>query len=280
MYNVETVGKEKYILGEGPYYDMRYHRLSWVDIEGKKVWYIKDGSKIAIELPQLVGAAIPMADSDGFALAMEDGLFTYQNGKISRIFDLEKLYKDYWRSNDAKADAKGRIWFGAMVKNDHDPEGNLYLYQGGKVDCKIAGTKISNGLAWSSDKRRFFFSDSAEHAVYAYDYDEESASISDRKVLFTITDGVPDGMTIDAGDNLWVAIWGGSRVEKRSSITGELLDVIHLPARQVSSCCFGDDDLKTLYITSAQVGLDGDFDGCLFRCRVGVCGVEPDLALG
>lgn len=276
MYTVESVGKEKYILGEGPYYDPRYQRLSWVDIEGKKVWYIKDGNKIAIDIPQRVGAAIPMAESEGFALALEDGIYTYQDGKITLLVDLKNVYKDYWRSNDAKADSMGRIWFGASVKDEHEPEGNLYIYENGKIDIKVPRTKISNGMAWTSDKKRFFFSDSLEHAVFVYDYDEENAAINNRKVLFEVLDGVPDGMTIDSEDNIWVAIWGGNRVEKRSGITGELLDTIHVPAKQVSSCCFGDEDLKTLYITSAQVGLDGEFDGCLFKCRTDVQGVIPD----
>ncbi|MBP5266271.1 MAG: SMP-30/gluconolactonase/LRE family protein [Lachnospiraceae bacterium] len=279
MYQVETVGKEQYVLGEGPYYDPRYGRLSWVDIEGKKVWYIRDGRKVAIDVQQRVGAAIPLAGDDGFALAMEDGMYTYRNGQIAQVVDLKNVYKEYWRSNDAKADALGRIWFGASVMDDHDPEGNLYLYANGNVACKVAGTKISNGMAWSSDKKHFYFSDSAEHAVYVFDYDEKTAAISNRRVLFEITDGVPDGMTIDAEDNLWVAIWGGSRVEKRSGATGELLDEVHLPAKQVSSCCFGDEDLRTLYITSAQVGLDGEFDGCLFRCRTNVQGVAPDYCV-
>lgn len=279
MYTVETIGKEKYILGEGPYYDPRYYRLSWVDIEGKKVWYIQDGVKRDIEVPQRVGAAIPLAGSDGFALALEDGIYTYQSGEISLLADLKNVYKDYWRSNDAKADSMGRIWFGASVKDDHEAEGNLYLFEHGKIDIKIPGTKISNGMAWSSDKQRFFFSDSLEHAVFVYDHDEESASIRNRKVLFEVPDGVPDGMTIDSEDNIWVAIWGGNRVEHRCGLTGKLLDVINLPARQVSSCCFGDEDFKTLYITSAQVGLEGEYDGCLFRCRTDAQGLAPDYSL-
>ena len=68
----------------------------------------------------------------------------------------------------------------------------------------------------------------------------------------------------------------GSEIQMIINIVIELLDVIHLPAKQVSSCCFGDEDLRTLYITSAQVGLDGEFDGCLFRCRMNVQGVAPD----
>ncbi|MBE5855869.1 MAG: SMP-30/gluconolactonase/LRE family protein [Lachnospiraceae bacterium] len=279
-YRVELIGIEKYQLGEGPYYDPRYQRFSWVDILGNKVWYIQNGEKKSIQLPQHVGAAIPLADSDGFALAMEDGIYRYENGTLKSWIDLQDVYKPYWRSNDAKADCRGRIWFGATVNvDDHEAEGNLYVYSQGKVTCQVAGTKISNGMAWSADCKKFFFSDSGEHAVFVFDFDEESGSIKNRRVLFEVTDGVPDGMTIDAEDNLWLAVWGGSRVEKRSSATGELLDTIHVPAKQTSSCCFGDEDLKTLYITSAGVGLNGEYDGCLFRCRTDVQGVAPDYSV-
>ena len=258
-YNVECVGNERYELGEGPFYDPRFKRLSWVDIIGQKVWFIKDGKKDCIELPQPVGAAIPLAGSEGFALAMKDGIYVYENGKISLLVDLKGVFKDYWRSNDAKADAKGRIWFGASVIDgvDHEAEGNLYLFDKGKVSIKVEGTKISNGMAWSSDKKRFFFSDSLEHAVFVFDYDEESGILQNRRELFHVDENISDGLTIDSEDNLWVAFWGGSRIEKRSGATGELLEKIPIPAKQVTSCCFGDDDMKTLYVTSAATGLDG-----------------------
>ena len=277
MYTVELIGNEKYALGEGPYYDPRFKRFSWVDILGKKICFIEDNKKKEFDLPQLVGAAIPMADGKGFLLALEDGLYTWDDGKISLYADLKNVYKDYWRSNDAKADNKGRVWVGATAEG-HDPEGNLYIYDNNKFRCMVPGTKISNGMAWNSDKTKFFFSDSAEHGVFVFDYDEESGEIKNRKLLFPIEDGVPDGMTIDSEDNLWVAVWGGYRVEKRSGATGELLDTIKVPAKQVSSCCFGDDDMKTLYITSAGIGQSGELDGCLFKCRVDVTGVAPDYA--
>lgn len=275
---IEVVYPEMLILGEGPFYDSRYKRLSWVDIENKKLFYIKDGAVESVEVHQRIGAAIPLADSDGFVLALEDGLYVYRDNVISLLASFEGIYKDYWRSNDAKADSKGRIWFGAMVKDEgHAPEGNLYCYDKGQIRCMIEGTKIANGMAWSGDKAKFYFSDSAEHTVSVFDYDENSGNISNRRVLFTLEDGVPDGMTIDSEDNLWVAVWSGSRVEKRSGQTGELLKTIPVPAKQTSSCCFGGEDMMTLYITSASIGQTGEHDGCLFKVKTDVKGVDPDL---
>jgi sugar lactone lactonase YvrE len=277
---LEVVYPEKLILGEGPYYDPRFKRLSWVDIENKKLFYSKDGAVESVDVHQRIGAAIPMADSDGFVLALEDGLYIYRDNEISLLEGFEGIYKDYWRSNDAKADSKGRIWFDAMVKGEgHAPEGNLYCYDKGQIRCIVEGTKIANGMAWNSDKTRFYFSDSAKHTVSVFDYDEKSGNISNRKVLFVLEDGVPDGMTIDSEDNLWVAVWGGSRVEKRSGKTGELLQTIQVPAKQTSSCCFGGDDMMTLYITSAGIGQTGEYDGCLFKVRTDVKGVAPDLCI-
>ena len=141
LYEVEPVSVDKYLLGEGPYYDPRYKRLSWIDIIGKALWIMdKDGGKKKINLPQRAGAAIPLSDSEGFLLCMEDGLYKYEE-EIVLLTDLKKTYKPYWRSNDAKADPMGRIFFGAMVADDeHNAEGNLYVLNKGEVQIVVSGT--------------------------------------------------------------------------------------------------------------------------------------------
>ncbi|RKM61903.1 SMP-30/gluconolactonase/LRE family protein [Butyrivibrio sp. CB08] len=287
-YKAEVFDNAKYALGEGPYYDPRYGRLSWVDILDNCLWTLSaDGEKRNFDLGQPIGAAIPRKHSEGFLLAAADGLYSYENGKARLAKDLRKVYKPYWRSNDAKADPRGRIFFGASVRDDkYEAEGALYSYDAslriGDVDslvtCMQPDTKIANGMAWSADQKKFYFSDSLEHAVFVYDYDVETGNISDRKVLFTVENGVPDGMCIDSEDNLYLAVWGGSRVEKRSGQTGELLAVIETMAEHTTSCCFGGEQMKTLFITSSGDGLNGEFDGCIFKCELDVKGVAPDYA--
>ncbi len=287
-YTAKVFDKTKYALGEGPYYDPRFKRFSWVDITQNKLYTLSaDGEKTEFDLGQPVGAAIPLKYGEGFLLAAADGLYSYENGKARLAKDLRKAYKPYWRSNDAKADPEGRIFFGASVRDDvHEAEGALFSYDAslrvGHVDslvtCIQPDTKISNGMAWNSDRTKFYFSDSLEHAVFVYNYDVETGNIGGRQVLFTVEDGVPDGMTIDAEDNLWLAVWDGSRVEKRDGKTGKLLARIDVAAKHTSSCCFGGEDMRTLYITSSGDGLDGEFDGCIFTCELDVKGVAPDYA--
>lgn len=83
---------------------------------------------------------------------------------------------------------------------------------------------------------------------------------------FDTTRGMPDGLCVDAEGCLWVACWGGSRLE-RISPEGELLQTVPMPVQQPSSCAFGGPELDRLYVTSAREGLDLDAespDGSVF----------------
>jgi len=267
-YQAILFDRQKFVLGESPFYDARFQRYSWVDIVKGELWMLQGGVKTHFTMGQPIGAAIPLPDSDGFYLAAKDGLYIYENDCERLLFPLDSVFKSYWRSNDAKTDPYGRIFFGASVADDdYEAEGALFCYDKGEVFCLQENTKISNGMAWSSDEKSFFFSDSPEHGIFKYDYNSGDGTIRNRRLLFSVENGVPDGMCIDGEDNLWVAIWGGNRIEKHDGKTGEKLAEIYVPAKQVSSCNFTDDG-KTLFITSAGVGLDGEFDGCLFTCTV------------
>jgi xylono-1,5-lactonase len=91
-------------------------------------------------------------------------------------------------------------------------------------------------------------------------------------------EGYPDGMTVDAEGCLWIAFWDGW-VLRRFSPQGERLGELRLPVQRPTSCAFGGDDLKTLYITSARRDLQGTelerqpLAGGLFAAQVGVQGI-------
>ena len=276
-YKAEHLGTEKYGLGEGPCFDPETGMLSWVDITGCRLWQMgPDGKRSSFDLGQPIGAAVPANDPGSFILCGMDGLYFYDGKKAELIHDLTGLFKPFLRCNDAKADPRGRLWFGSSVNDDHPAEGNLYKLDKGQISIMQADTKISNGLAWSSDRKTFFFSDTLKYAIFRYDYDEAAGLISGCRELFKTGNGASDGLCIDSEDNLWIAYWGGGRVEHRSGASGELLDVIEVTARNVTSCCFGGDDMQTLYITTSGDGQSGEYDGCLFKCRLGVKGVRPD----
>jgi sugar lactone lactonase YvrE len=107
--------------------------------------------------------------------------------------------------------------------------------------------------------------------------------LTNRTTVVTIDrqEGQPDGMTIDAEDCLWVALWNGWSV-RRYSPAGELLATVEVDAPQVSSCTFGGPGLDTLFITTSQEDMTADTrerypnSGRLFCSEVGVAGRPAD----
>ena len=276
-YEAKIFDVNRYELGEGPYFDPRYNRLSWVDIMNNKLVVIKDGIKEIIDLEKPTGAAVPLSDSEGFLLASSDGLYIYENGVKTLYLDMKDEFGLLLRSNDCKADPMGRLFFGSSLLDDGEPFGKFYSYDGMNLTIIEGDTKIANGMAWNKDRTKMYFCDSP-YGVFEYDYDVSSGKVSNRKLIFTFEGGTSDGMCIDSDDNLWIAIWGGSRVECRSTKTGEILSIINVPATQVTSCCFYGDKMNQLLITTAAVGLEGEYEGRIFTCTVDATGVVPDYA--
>lgn len=277
-YQAVPFAEGKYSLGEGPFMDQRTGILSFVDIkEGRFYRIMPDGRQLCFEAGQMIGAAVPAAKPGTYVFCGVGGLYRYEDETMTQIADLAEYYKPWQRSNDAKADPAGRLFFGSMAEDKtYGNNGNLFCLdpETGLIRVAQADTKISNGMAWDKAHKKFFFSDSLEYAVFVYDYDAETGQISGRKKLFDVSGGVPDGMCIDADDHLWVAVWGGSRIEERDPESGELLAVVDVPAEHVSACCFMNDG--TLFITSSGDGLQGQYDGCLFTCKVDAAGVGTD----
>jgi sugar lactone lactonase YvrE len=125
-----------------------------------------------------------------------------------------------------------------------------------------SGYSIPNGLAWSADGRICYFIDSGQRALFAIEYDLATGSLGEHHQLATWEEGhgVPDGMCLDSDETLWIAIWDGSRLERRS-MDGELIQKMPVPVQRPTSVVFGGVRARELFVTSASVtgsaGLDG-----------------------
>jgi sugar lactone lactonase YvrE len=169
------------------------------------------------------------------------------------------------RGNDGACDAKGRFWFGTMMNNigPHGedvaitaPTGKLFRVDAdGTATVMETGVGVSNGPCWSPDGRTFYFTDSMAQVIWAYDFDVDSGTISNRRVLNDSKDhGYPDGATVDAQGCVWSARWEGACV-LRIDPKGRIDRVVPMPARRVTNVCFGGAKLDTLYVTTARAHL-------------------------
>lgn len=280
-FQAEPISPRRHILAEGPCYRRDTGILSWVDIKaGALHLRERDGSLGQVQVGQYLGAAIP-ARSGRYVGMMATGVYLFnREGLVRKVCQPEDMALNH-RFNDAKCDPRGRLWGGVMtISTRRPPElGQLYRFTPqGKAETVLTGLGIPNGMAWSADGRTMYFINTPSGGVDAMDYDPDTGAVGNRRRVVSVTGGGPDGMTIDAEDRLWVAVWGGSQVRRYDPQSGEQLAAVDVPARAVSSCCFGGEDLQTLYITtSGEPEPDNPMAGCVFAVRVPVTGTETVL---
>ena len=272
-------------LGEGAAWDSQRKLLYWVDINGEKVhiYNPKDGSDRAIQVGQPVGTLAPR-QKGGLVLAMSKGLYflDVDSGQLDFISDPESGLPGN-RFNDGKCDPAGRFWAGTMSTVGQKKAGSLYRMDPDlSVHKMVDGITTSNGLIWSLDKRTMYYIDTPTMEVSAFDYNNLSGEIRNRRAAVRVPEGEgrPDGMTIDAEGMLWVAMWEGWQVNRYNPLSGEKLMSVSLPVERVTSVAFGGDNLDELYITTAipepakADPAKQPLAGGLFKARPGVRGGE------
>lgn len=247
-------------LGEGTRWDGRRGELLAVDILLGRVYLNRVREDLSLErvaahqVPGTVGMAAPVDGDDGWLLgAGRDFVYLAPDGTHRTI---ATVAPEGTRMNDGACDPQGRFWGGTLAEDHHEGGGALYrLDRSGRVETVLDDLTISNGVGWSPDGRTMYLVDSGPRVVHAFDFDAESGTISAGRVLVTVAEaiGAPDGMTVDAGGDLWVAIYGGGRVN-RYAPDGSLLETLHIPARQSTCCAFGGPDMRTLFVTTATEG--------------------------
>lgn len=242
-------------------------RIRSLDDSGQVVADQHVGTFVGAFRPRVAGGLVA-ANERSFVLIDEAG----------QVEDLGDIWtSDRLRMNDGGCDPQGRFYCGSMTFAGDTPEGVLYrLSPGGQVDAVMGGLYTPNGLVYAADGGTAFFIDTGTHAVRAYDVDDDGVW-GDLRILADLGAGSPDGMTIDAEGNLWVAMWGDSCVICLDAETGRELERVEVEgASQTSACTFGGPDLDQLYITTSNNGgAAGPRAGAVFVATPGVRGVLP-----
>ncbi|MEU4422374.1 SMP-30/gluconolactonase/LRE family protein [Actinoplanes sp. NPDC024001] len=267
-------GDQIHFLGEGPVWDAARERLLWVDIEAGEVHEgrLETDGRVrrtrGWSFPETVGAIAVAAGGD--LLVAERGSLTHLHSDGTRT-PLARVLPEgrAGRLNDGAVDPAGRFLVGSLG-GDREV---LVRFENGGCTTIDDDLTLSNGLAWSPDGRLFYSVDTISRTVFVRDYPDGA-----RRELFTLTDGHPDGLCVDAAGDLWLAVWGGGRVEHRSP-TGELLGVVEVDAPHTTSVAFAGPGLDVLVITTATEHLSAadliahPDSGRLFTARVGATGL-------
>jgi sugar lactone lactonase YvrE len=276
------VGPAAYRLAEGPVWDPDRGRLLWVDIPAGTVHHgrltpdssvVVDGSR---SFGETVGAVAVAADGELLVAGQRTVFRVAQDGAPTPVATV--VAPGHYRLNDGAVDPAGRFLVGSLALDGSSGRQVLVRLDPAGPTVLDEDLSLSNGLAWSPDGHRMYSIDTTARAVWVRDYDPATGATGARRLAFDIEDGLPDGMCTDADGNLWIAIWGGGRVECRSP-GGQLLATVAVDAPHPSSATFAGPDLDILLITTAYEELTPaervahPSAGHLFTVRPGVRGL-------
>ncbi|SFR78339.1 Sugar lactone lactonase YvrE [Agromyces sp. CF514] len=287
---VQVATTDAYVLAEGPCWDDRRGRLLWVDIESGLVLCgeLADDGTLGVvhrvEFDGRVGAVAPAENGD-WIVALDGRLVRRRpTGEVAVGVEVVAAGSGR-RLNDGRPDPAGRYVVGSLRMDGASESEVLVVVDDRGIRTLDADLSLSNGLAWSTDGGTLYSIDTGRRTVFRRSWDVATGASGTREVHVTLTHGHPDGMTIDAEDHLWIAVWGLGQVH-RYSPAGDLVRVIDVPAPFTSSVAFAGADLATLVITTSYRDLDDvgrtryPDSGRLFTVRPGVAGAPQPLWSG
>ncbi len=213
--------------------------LYWVDINGLTVNRVHPASGKFSSWKMASEPSAIAADGDNNLVVATRLGFVRLNTTSGAITDICPAPYDptIVRFNDGRVDPAGRFWVGTMYEPRDKPAAEMYVLERDKLRLAWSGGMTnSNGLAWTPDGRTMFHADTTSHRIDCYDFDAATGSVANGRNLVTFsTDksaadygGRPDGATVDAEGNYWVAMFEGGRLLKLSP-SGELLREVQLP---------------------------------------------------
>jgi len=278
------------VCGEGAVWHAAHNAVYWNDINRFLIHRLDlaDSSVRSWLFEEPVTALCLTDRDDVLGVVLGSSVILWEPGRDVRHDAVFRL--GGWpsvRLNDARPDPRGSLWAGSM-RNNVNADGSsgkaggqdgilVRIDPDGRATTFREKIGISNTLAWSPDRRRFYFGDTLANVIWTYDYDALTGEISnERPFLRGFERGYPDGSTVDAEGYLWNCRFYGNCIV-RVAPNGKIDRVVEMPVKNITTCTFGGADLRTLFVTTASAEAPpGDrLAGSLFAIQTDVQG-QPE----
>ena len=182
-------------LGEGARWDARRDELLRVDIVAGRIYrdtLADDGALIPVReysVPDTVGPSCRWRAMRAGCSLPGGNSCTWR--PTARCTIVDAVSPAGTRMNDAVCGTPQEAsWAGTLADDHHAGGGALYrLDTTGQIDTVLTGLTISNGLGWSTDGGTMYFVDSGPRIIYAFDFDGNDGTISDRRTLVAVDSG-------------------------------------------------------------------------------------------
>lgn len=258
-----------YGLIEGPRVDSAGN-LYFSDVPNGGVYRRSPDGEITVAVPKRRGVGGIAVHADGGIVVGGRNLCHVRDGESRIVWE-----SDAPGFNDIMTDSQGRILAGTM-RSDPFGEGKRVPGECWRVELDGSATQLygdvmlTNGIAFSPDGSQCYHADSTRHALITHDV--EGDAYVNRRHLGQSDDFNPDGVAVDESGHIWVADYMAGCVVVLDP-KGRVVDKVGVPAKFVTSLCFGGDDRRDLYIVTADNTEDASRAGTVFRGRVEVPGV-------
>ena len=240
-------------VGECPVWDAARKGLIWTDNRSKRVYAYRpadDGVETLVDGSQAYAFALQQ-DGSLLLFLSEARVALARDGAVSSVLDGLRGEENK-RFNDVLVDRAGRV-LGGLLDPAQDGSGVLYsLTPDRRATLLLDGLRLPNGMALSPDERLLYLADTWAKKILVLDYDPHTGAAARARVFIDLAaeEGYPDGLTLDAQGDMWIAMTEAWTVA-RYAPDGRLRQRIRLPARKPTSVAFGGADMRTLFITSA-----------------------------
>ena len=257
-----------YGLLEGPRVD-RDGALYFSDVPNGGVFRLDPSGEVSVAVPKRRGVGGIAIHRDGGIVVGGRNVCHVHNGE-SRV-----VFQPTSGLNDLFVNASGQVIFGTLRSDPFADAkrvpGECWLVTAEGEATELYGdVGLTNGIGFSPDGGVLYHSDTAVNGVWAHDYD--SGDVANRRFLVQSDDLMPDGLAVDEQGVVWIADVSGSRSVRGYSPDGEEVARIAVPAKMVTSVCFGGPDRRDMYIVTADNTEHAERGGTVFRTRAEVAG--------
>lgn len=254
--DLQVIRNHRSRVGESPVWDGHAGVIRWCDIDGQRLLSATLTGDILSDEPfdGPVGA-IAMAGPGRVIMAIGNRVVLYDLAAARQTIIAEVPLAIGERLNDGKVGPDGTFWIGAINSQEVAArKSGLYrVTADGRVEQKLRGLGISNGLAFSPDSRRMYHADTFTGEIVTYTFDPETGNLGEKTPFawLTRTDGLPDGGICDRAGNYWSA---GVTANCLNCISpaGRLMRTVPLPVEAPTSVCFAGPDLDQMVVTSLK----------------------------
>jgi D-xylonolactonase len=266
-----------YGLLEGPRVDAT-DNLYFSDVSNGGVYCHSPKGEVTTVIPRRRGVGGIALHADGGVVVSGKNICHVKDGQTRILFQRE----DIPGFNDIFTDSAGRVYVGSLrsdpFKEGPRTPGELWrIDSAGDAVIMYGQVGLTNGIGFSPDGKLVYHADSAGPHLIVHDVMPDG-TMKNRRAIAQMAGGtIPDGLCVDEAGCIWVAVYGG-RCAARYTPEGQLDGKVEVPAKAVTSVCFGGKDRRDLYLVTADNTEVPERKGTIFRTRVETPGLAAPLA--